>query len=220
MVHRDIELSRLTGARPPAAPVDRAERRAGPGGQGRRSAGHRRGGAAPLHADRRAAARLRLGVQGQPAAADRRRHRRDQGRASPTARSTPSPPTTRPTRPRPRSTRSTRRRPACSVSRPRWRWRSPSSTCRSPTSSPRCPGSRRRSPGSPTGTAARSPPASRQPGRVRPGRAGRSSGGARQQEPQHALRRRRCAARCATRCSTAARSSSTERRSDEWRDTE
>ena len=42
-----------------------------------------------------------------------------------------------------------------------WRWRSPSSTCRWPTSSPRSAGSRPRSPASAIATAARSPPASR-----------------------------------------------------------
>ena len=48
MVHRDIELARLTGApHPPAAPVDRRQRRAGAPGQGRRCPGHRRGHAAP-----------------------------------------------------------------------------------------------------------------------------------------------------------------------------
>ena len=39
MVHRDIELARLTGApHPPAPPVDRRQRRAGAPGQGRRRA--------------------------------------------------------------------------------------------------------------------------------------------------------------------------------------
>ena len=68
------------------------------GGQGRRPAGHRRGHAAPLHAHRRELRGLRPGVQGEPAAAHRRRRRRGPGRAWPTARSTPSPPTTRRTR--------------------------------------------------------------------------------------------------------------------------
>ena len=80
------------------------------------------------HADVR---RLRPGVQGEPAAAHRRRRRRGARPAWPTAPSTPSPPTTRRTRRsqgaavRPGAAR------ACSASRRRWRWRSPSSTCRS-----------------------------------------------------------------------------------------
>ena len=121
MVHRDIELCRLTGARIHLLHLSTArQRRAGAGGQGRRAAGHRRGRAAPLQPHRRGAARLRPGVQGQPAAAHRRRRRRARAPGWPTARSTPSPPTTPRTRPRTRSGRSTRRRPGCSG----WRRRS------------------------------------------------------------------------------------------------
>ena len=82
MVHRDIELARLTGARdPPPPPLDGAERRPRPGRQGRRPRRHRRGGTAPLQPHRRGAARLRPGVQGQPATAHRGRRGGDQGRA-------------------------------------------------------------------------------------------------------------------------------------------
>ena len=162
MVHRDIELARLTGrAHPPAAPVDRPQRRARAGRQGRRAGGDGRGRTAPPRPHRRGAARLRPGVQGQPAAAHRRRRRRAAVPDSPTARSTPSPPTTPRTRSRTRSGRSTTPRRACSAWRPRSASPSPCSTCRSPTSSPRCRGSRRRSPASPTATACRSRPAAR-----------------------------------------------------------
>jgi hypothetical protein len=94
---------------------------------------------------------------------------------SPTARSTRSPPTTPRTRPRPRSSRSTRRRPGCSGSRRRSACRSPRSTWSSPTCSPRCRGSRRRSPVSVTVTVDRSNPASRRTSRSStPTRCGRS----------------------------------------------
>ena len=132
MVLRDIALARLTGTRvhflhlSTARSVDlvRAAKADGLPVTAEAST-------APLHAHRRAVRELRPRVQGEPAAAHRRRRRRGARRASPTAPSTPSPPTTRPTPRRPRRPPSTRRRPACSASRPRWRWPSPSSTSRS-----------------------------------------------------------------------------------------
>ena len=66
---------------PPAPPVDGAQRRAGPAGQGRGCRRVRRSCPSPLHAHRRAPARLRPGLQGESAAADRRRRRGDQGRS-------------------------------------------------------------------------------------------------------------------------------------------
>ena len=127
---RDIALARLTGApRALPAPVDRrvasAMVRAG---QGRGPAGHRRGDAAPLHPDRRAAA--------PPTTRCSRSTRRCappptstavRGRRWPTAPSTPSPPTTPRTRRR-RKERAVRPGAArdARASRRRWRWRSPS----------------------------------------------------------------------------------------------
>ena len=67
-------------------------------GQGARRAGHLRGRAAPLHAHRRTlggAGAVRHQRQDEPAAARGARSRRDARRASPTAASTRSPPTTR-----------------------------------------------------------------------------------------------------------------------------
>ena len=131
MVHRDIELARLTGARIHLLHLSTArQRRAGPGGQGRRAAGDGRGRAAPPQPHRRGAARLRPGVQGQPAAAHGGRRRRAQGR-----------PGRRHDRrhrhrPRPAPDRGQgapdRRRPAraCSGWRRRSASRWPSSTCR------------------------------------------------------------------------------------------
>jgi dihydroorotase len=96
--------------------------------------------------------RLRPGVQGEPAAAHRRRRRRG-APGLPTGdrrhRHRPRPPH----RPRRRSAPSTRRRRGCWVWRPRWRWPSPSwstATVDPPTCSARCPGARRRSPVWPT----------------------------------------------------------------------
>ena len=129
--HRTRPAHRRPGALPP--PVDRGQRRARPRRQGRRAAGHGRGGAAPLQPDRRAA---------WPATTRRSRSTRRCGPpttsprsapGSPTARSTRSPPTTHRTPARRRSSRSTRRRPGCSGWRRRSACRSPISTCRSPT---------------------------------------------------------------------------------------
>ena len=77
MVARDLALvppDRRARALP--APVDGRVGRPGPAGQGRGAAGDRRGDAAPLHPHRRRGRRLRPGLQGEPAAADRRRRRR------------------------------------------------------------------------------------------------------------------------------------------------
>ena len=65
--HRPGPGHRWAGPLP--APVDRRRGRPGAPGQGRGRARDRRGGAAPLHADRRLHAGLRHGLQGQPAAA-------------------------------------------------------------------------------------------------------------------------------------------------------
>ena len=118
--HRAVPAHR--SARPHPAPVDRGQRRAGPGGQGRRAAGDGRGDAAPLrltdealrgydpvfkvNPPLRTAADIEAIVPGWP-----------------TARSTPSPPTTPRTRPTTRSARSTRRRPGWSGWRRRSAWR-------------------------------------------------------------------------------------------------
>ena len=121
MVHRDIELARLTGApRPPPPPVDGAQRRArARAPRPTACAVTAEATPAPLQPHRRGARRLRPDLQGQPAAARRRPTSPRSGPGWPTARSTRSPPTTRRTRRRPRSSRSTTRRRACSVSRPR-----------------------------------------------------------------------------------------------------
>ena len=79
MVMRDIALARLTGARmhflhlstAGSVAMVAAARAGGP-------ADHRRGGPAPLHADRRVLRRLRRDLQGPPAAANRGRRRGDQ----------------------------------------------------------------------------------------------------------------------------------------------
>ena len=105
------------------APVDRRVGGDGRRGEGGRPADHRRGGAAPLHADRRVLQGLRRGVQGAPAAADRRRRRRRSAPGCATARSTPSPPITRPIPATRRSAPSTRRPRGCWASSTRWRWR-------------------------------------------------------------------------------------------------
>ena len=84
--------------------------------------GHRRGDAAPPAAHRRAGRHVRPGLQGQPAAADRRGRRGAAGRRWPTAPSTRSPPTTRRTRSRTRRPSGPRPRPGCSAWRPRCRW--------------------------------------------------------------------------------------------------
>ena len=132
MVHRDIELARLTGGQvhllhlSTAGSVELVRRAKA---DGLRVSAE----ATPHHIS--LTDELLAGydsrLQGQPAAAHAGRHRRPSARASPTGRSTPSPPITRRTRRRPRSSRSTRRRPGCSGSRPRsasaWRI----STCRS-----------------------------------------------------------------------------------------
>ena len=96
---------------------------------------------APPAAHRRAGRDLRPGLQGQPAAAHRRRRRGAARRRSPTAPSTPSPPTTRRTRARTRTASGPRRRSACSASRPRCR------SCRRRWSRPACS----TGPASPTG---------------------------------------------------------------------
>ncbi len=175
----------------PAAPVDGAQRRPRPGGEGRRAARHGRGRAAPLHAHRLAAAVVRSRLQGQPAAAHRRPTWPRSSRASRTARSTPSPPTTHRTRRRPRSSRSTRRRRGCSGSRRRSPSPSVSSASTSPRSSPCCRGGRRRSPAWTTATAARSQPGRQanltvfDPSLTWTGH----PGGPRFAQPQHPLRR-------------------------------
>ena len=70
MVMRDIALARLTGATHALpAHVDRRVGGHDRRGQGRRHAGHGRGGPAPLHPHRRLLRRLRRHLQGAPAAA-------------------------------------------------------------------------------------------------------------------------------------------------------
>ena len=76
VVARDLLLAELTGGRLHLCHVSTGGRgRAGPGGQGPRGAGHRRGRPPPLHPDRRGRQLLRPGVQGQPAAAREGRRR-------------------------------------------------------------------------------------------------------------------------------------------------
>ena len=135
MVHRDIELVRLTGARAHFLHLSTAGSVALVAcGEGRRAARHGRGGAAPLQPHRRAPRRVRRARSrstrrcGRPATSPRC------APDSPTGRSTRSPPTTprmperRRNRPLdqapPGHARDWRRRSAC-------RW--PISTCRSPT---------------------------------------------------------------------------------------
>ena len=150
---------------------------------------------------------LRPGVQGQPAAAHGGRRRGRSSGASPTARSTPSPPTTRRTRAETKEQPLDQAPPgmlgletALGVALARARHR------RWPTSSPLLswkPAAiagvadrhgRPIEPGEPANLTVFDPDAT---WTVRPARA-------RQQEPQHAVRRsRRCAARSATPCSTA-----------------
>ena len=78
---RDIALARLTGAaRALPAPVDGGLDRDGAGRAGERRAGHGRGHDPPLHAHPRRVRVVRPGVQGEPAAAHRRRRRRGHGR--------------------------------------------------------------------------------------------------------------------------------------------
>ena len=69
--HRPVRLDRRADALP--APVDGRLGRSGARGQGGGPAGDRRGGTSPLHPHRRRGRRLRPGVQGQPAVADRDR---------------------------------------------------------------------------------------------------------------------------------------------------
>ena len=117
---RDIALARLTGARMHFLHLSTAGLGGhGRSGPGRRAAGHRRGGTAPLHPHRRVLRRLRRHLQGAPAAADRRRRGGGQGRPGRRVPSTPSPPTTLPTPRRPRNCPSTRRRREC------WAWSTP-----------------------------------------------------------------------------------------------
>ena len=120
IVARDVMLARHTGSRVHVAHVSTAgsvEVMRWAKAQGDRR--HRRGHAAPPAADHRPARRLRPDLQGQPAAAPRRGRRTRCATRWPTARSTPSPPTTPRTRATTRSTRSSTRRSACSASRPR-----------------------------------------------------------------------------------------------------
>ena len=70
-------------AGPLPTPVDRGQRRPGASSQGRRTPGHRGGGASPLQPDRRTPRRIRRDVQGQPAVADGRTTSPRSGRASP-----------------------------------------------------------------------------------------------------------------------------------------
>ena len=108
MVARDLALVRLTGAPMHFLHLSTAGLgRAGPAGQGRGAAGHRRGRPAPLRPHRRRGGRLRPGLQGQPAAAHAPPDVAAVRRGWPTARSTPSPPTTPRTPPRPRTCPST-----------------------------------------------------------------------------------------------------------------
>ena len=166
-------------------------------GQGARRAGDRRGDPAPPAADRRLRRELRPGVQGQPAAAHRRRRRRRSGPGWPTARSTPSPPTTPRTRSRTRrasglgpardarpgagARRSSSRpwsRPACSTG--------PASPTGCRCGPPRSAGSRRRAGRSRRRAGQPAAARPRDPRRGRPGRAG-------QPQPQQPLRRSRAA---------------------------
>ena len=220
---RDIALARLTGApRPLPAPVDGRHRSRWCGRP--RPAGlpvTAEATPAPLHADRRVLRRLRPGVQGEPAAAHRRRRGRRQGRAG-RRRHRRHRHRPRPARARtPRSGRSTRRRRACSASRRRWRWRSPSSTCPSSVilallswQPAAIAGARRDATAAPivAGSA-------RQPVRHRPdGDVDGRSGPAGQPQPQHALRRAHAdRAGPPHRLSAASPSSSTARRSDDAR---
>ena len=211
MVHRDIELARLTGAGSTSCTCRQRRsvelvRRPRP--TACRSRPRRR---PPPQPHRRTARRLRPVVQGQPAAAHEADMRRGPG--SPTARSMPSPPTMRRTPRRPRSSRSTRRRPGCSASRPRSAWRSPTSTCRSPD----VVAALSWKPAAIAGVADEHgrpivPAGARQPRRVRSRvRRGRCSRRAGEQEPQHALRRRRAPRPGAPHALRGDRSSSTER---------
>ena len=107
-------------ARPRRPRLDRRHRRGAALGQVAGHRRHRRGHAAPPAAHHRPARRLRPDVQGQPAAASRRRTSTRCGRRWPTAPSTPSRPTTPRTPGTTRSTRSPTRPSACSGWRRRW----------------------------------------------------------------------------------------------------
>ena len=120
MVARDILLAELTGAHVHIAHLSTVGRGA-PGArrQGARRARHRRGDAASPAAHRRGGAGVRHQHQDEPAAAHQARRRSPAGRRWSTARSTASPPTTRPTRPARRRASSTRRPSGSSGSRRR-----------------------------------------------------------------------------------------------------
>ena len=211
MVHRDIELARLTGARihllhlSTARSVELVRAAKADGLRG-----HRRGRAAPPRASptRRCAATTRCSRSTRRCAPPTTSPRSRPG--SPTARSTPSPPTTPRTRSRTRSARSTTPRRGCSAWRRRSAWRSPCSTCRWPT----CVAALSWKPAAIAGVADRhgvpiEPGSAGQPRRVRPRRAlAGPPGGAGQPQPQHAVRRAwTCAAGSATPSSAARRSS-------------
>ena len=194
MVMRDLALARLTGTRVHFQHLSTARLgRDGAGRQGRRAARHLRGHHAPLHAHPRRVRVVRPRVQGQPAAAHRRRRRR------------------RPRRPGRRHHRLHRHRPrpahpggegggvrpgAAGHARPR-DGAGPRAHRARPPHRPRCwrccPGGPRRSSGSTTSTACRwrwARPANLTV--IDPERhLGRRPERARQPQPQHALRRPR-----------------------------
>ena len=99
------------GGDPFPAPLQRRVAGDDPGRQGIRAGGDGRGGAPPLHPDRRRGRLLRPGVQGQPAAAQPAPTSPPSRRRWPRGSWMPSPPITPPTPRRPRSCRSTRPRP-------------------------------------------------------------------------------------------------------------
>ena len=222
MVHRDLELSRLTGAPihllhlSTAGSVELVRRAKAEGVRVTAEV-------TPHHLQphRRAASRLRPACSRSTRRCARRPMSRRSSRASSTGRSTPSPPTTPRTRPLTRSSRSTRRLRGWSG------WRRRSGCClpiliarrderhRRRRGAGR--GSRRRSPASPSATAGRSPPGDRPTSSCStPTSRGRSFPPS---SPAAATTPRTpavsCAAWSATRCSTGSRRSSTGWRADE-----
>ncbi len=124
---RDIALARLTGAKVhfqhmSTCRFGRHDRRS----EGRRPAGDRRGGAAPLHADRRLLRRLRRHLQGPPTAADRLGRGRDRRRGWRPERSTRIASDHAPHTPEDKERPFDHAPPGMLGWSTRWRWRSPS----------------------------------------------------------------------------------------------
>ena len=218
MVHRDIELSRLTGAPVHLLHLSTArQRRARASGEGRRSARSRPRRRRTTSRSPTSARRLRPDLQGQPAAAPGVGRRGDQaGLADGTIDAiatdhAPHPPETKelPLDHAPPGMLGLETALGVALAISTWL---------STTSSPRCRGSRHRSPASAIGTGGRSSPVSRptSPCSIRTSSGRCSRRGLASKSHNTPYVGTPCGAGCVTRSSTAIRSSSTEYPNDEW----